>query len=170
MQQVFNLGQMISEDEADDLALAVLKAREVGALNRETNPEYYKDSYGGVTEGTLELLNRFTPLVRMITGVEVEPANPFSRIYYNESVLRPHVDRPGLDWTISLCLFTNLKHDWPLKVKLEDETTVEFPTIKCHGNLVKGGTLTHWREPLECDPLDEYVVQVFLHWTAPSQG
>lgn len=168
MQQVFNLGQMISEDEADDLALAVLKAREVGALNRESNPEYYKDSYGGVTEGTHELLNRFTPLVRMITGVEVEPANPFSRIYYNESVLRPHIDREGLDWTISLCLFTNIDDPWPLKAKHKDGTVVEFPTIKCHGNLVNGRELTHWREPLSCSE-DKYVVQVFLHWTAPSQ-
>lgn len=167
MNQVYNLGKIISEEEADDLALIILKAREDGILNKETNTDYYKDSYGGVTEGTPELMQRLTPLVRMITGIDVEPANPFSRIYYNESVLKPHVDRPGLDWTISLCLFTNINHDWPLKAKLEDGTIVEFPTVKCEGNLVNGRNLTHWREPLQCGP-DEYVVQVFLHWTAPS--
>jgi hypothetical protein len=168
MKQIFNLGKMISDEEADSLASSVLKAKEAGILQDESkNTVYYKNSYGGVTEGTRELLERFTPLVKMITGVDVKPANPFSRIYNNESVLRPHVDREGLDWTISLCLFTNLKHDWPLKAKLEDETVVEFPTIKCEGNLVNGRSITHWREPLTCDD-NEYVVQVFLHWSAPS--
>lgn len=169
MQQIFNLGQIISPEEADSLAAKVLESKEKGILNSESKDTlYYKNSYGGITEGTSELLNRFTPLVRMLTGLEVEPSNPFSRIYYNESVLRPHIDREGLDWTISLCLFTNLDHDWPLKAKLQDDSIVEFPTIQCHGNLVNGRVLEHWREPLSCDP-HKYVIQVFLHWSAPSQ-
>ena len=167
MNQVYNLGKIISEEEADRLASIVLKAKEEGKLNRETNTTYYKDSYGGVTEGTHELLRKLTSMVREITGIMVEPANPFSRIYYNESILRPHVDREGLDWTISLCLFTNINHDWPLKAKMEDGTIVEFPTVKCEGNLINGRNLTHWREALSCEP-DECVVQLFLHWTAPS--
>ena len=168
MKKIFNLGKMISEEEADSLALIVLKAKEDGVLQDESkNPAYYKNSFGGVTEGTHELLERFTPLVKTITGVDVKPSNPFSRIYNNQSILRPHVDRPGLDWTISLCLFTNLDNDWPLKAKLENGTIIEFPTIKCEGNLVNGRELTHWRDPLICDN-GKYVVQVFLHWSAPS--
>lgn len=167
MQQVYQLGRIISDEEADRLAAAVLKAREDGILNKETNTAYYKDSYGGVTEGTHELLQRLTPMVREITGIEVEPANPFSRIYYNESILRPHVDREGLDWTISVCLFTNIDHDWPLVAKLEDGTVFEFPTVKGEGNLVNGRDVTHWRKALSCEP-NQYVVQLFLHWTAPS--
>lgn len=167
MNQVYQLGKIISDEEADKLAGAVLKAKEEGKLNKETNTAYYKDSYGGVTEGTWDLLHRLTPMVRELTGIAVEPANPFSRIYYNESILRPHIDREGLDWTISLCLFTNADYDWPLKAKLEDGTILEFPTVKGEGNLVNGRKINHWREPLSCGP-DQYVVQVFLHWTAPS--
>jgi hypothetical protein len=168
MQQIFNLGRIISDEEADSLASVILKAKEDGALADESkNPAYYKNSFGGVTEGTHDLLKRFTPLVRALTRVEVEPANPFSRIYQNQSVLRPHLDRPGLDWTISLCLYTNLDNPWPLKAQLPDGTIAEFPTIKGEGNLVNGRAISHWREPLICDP-DKYVVQIFLHWSAPS--
>lgn len=168
MKQIFNLGKMISDEEADSLASHILKAKENGILEDESkNQTYYKNSFGGITEGTHTLLERFTPLVRMLTGVDVEPANPFSRIYYNQSVLRPHLDRVGLDWTISLCLHTSINNSWPLKAELPDGTIAEFPTIKCEGNLVNGREISHWRDPLICDP-DKYVIQVFLHWSAPS--
>jgi hypothetical protein len=169
MQQIFNLGKIISDEEADSLASVILKAKEDGILEDESkNPAYYKNSFGGITAGTHTLLERFTPLVRMLTGVGVEPANPFSRIYQNQSILRPHLDRPGLDWTISLCLYTNLDNPWPLKAQLPDGTITEFPTVKCEGNLVNGRVISHWRDPLICD-LDKYVIQIFLHWSAPSQ-
>jgi len=169
MEQVYKLGKIISDEEADKLAAEVLKAKNSGVLNLETNPDYYNGSHGGVTEGTSELLNRLTSLVRTIVKQEVVPANPFSRIYGNASILKPHVDREGLDWTISLCLFTNIDHDWPLKVKMNDGSIMDLPTVKCEASLVNGSKLSHWRDALSCSE-DQYVIQTFLHWTAPSLG
>jgi hypothetical protein len=165
----YNLGQMISLDECAALSQEVLEMKEQGALTLETNPDYYNGSFGGVTSGSHRMLQMWTPLVRQITGLEVIPANPFCRIYPNGSVLKPHRDREGLDWTISICLFSNLSHTWPLLAKVEDDVTIGFDTIVAHGNLINGRKYSHWREPLECGP-DEYVIQMFLHWTAPSIG
>lgn len=168
MAEYYNLGKMISDEECAALAAEVLEAKEKGAFTLETNRDYYNDSYGGVTPSAHRMLEVWTPLVKQITGLEVIPANPFCRIYPNGSVLKPHVDREGLDWTISLCLFTNLDHTWPLLAKVEDDVTIGFDTIAGEGNLINGRKYTHWREPLSCSP-DQYVIQMFLHWTAPSQ-
>lgn len=159
----FNLGTILTTEECENLALEVMEHLEKGRVVAEMDTRYYKNSFGGDTPGSWECLNRFTPLVIERSGRKLKPANPYCRIYNNESTLHPHTDREGLDWTISVCLFTNLKHDWPLIVKTE-EGNIEFRTTTGEGNLVAGRTLEHWREPLQCDD-GEYVVQMFLHWT-----
>jgi len=159
----FNLGSILSEEECDNLALEVFEHLEKGSVTLERDTRFYKNSFGGSTPGSWECLSRFTSLVIEKTGRNLKPANPYCRIYNNESTLNPHKDREGLDWTISVCLFTNLKHDWPLIIKGE-EGNVEFSTITGEGNLVAGRILEHWREPLQCGD-DEYVVQMFLHWS-----
>ena len=159
----FNLGSILSGEECDNLALEVFEYLEKGSVIAEKDTRFYKNSFGGSTPGSWECLKRFTPLAEELSGKKLKPANPYCRIYNNESTLNPHKDREGLDWTISVCLFTNLKHDWPLIVKGE-ECNLEFPTITGEGSLVAGRTLEHWREPLECGS-DEYVVQMFLHWS-----
>lgn len=160
----FNLGKIMSDEECENLALEVFEAMRTGGVVAETDTKYYRNSFGGATAGSWEVIKRFTSLVTEKTGKNVRIANPYCRIYNNESTLHPHIDREGLDWTISLCLFTNLKHDWPLIAKTQDGTLIQFPTRIGEGNLVAGRMLEHWREPLVCGD-DEYVVQMFLHWT-----
>lgn len=160
----FNLGSILTQEECEDLALEVFESLKKGNVVAETDTKYYRNSFGGSTPGSWECLKRFTTLVEEKTGKKIKPANPYCRIYNNESTLHPHIDREGLDWTISVCLFTNLKHDWPLIAKEADGNLVQFPTRTGEGSLVAGRILEHWREPLECGE-DEYVVQMFLHWS-----
>ncbi len=160
----FNLGSILTQEECEDLALEVFESLKKGNVVAETDTKYYRNSFGGSTPGSWECLKRFTPLVEEKTGKKIKLANPYCRIYNNESTLHPHIDREGLDWTISVCLFTNLKHDWPLIAKEADGNLVQFPTRTGEGSLVAGRILEHWREPLECGE-DEYVVQMFLHWS-----
>lgn len=160
----FNLGTILTPIECEDLALEVFQSLEEGSVVKETDTKYYNNSFGGATPGSWECLKRFTPLVIEKSGRNLKPANPYCRIYNNESTLRPHRDREGLDWTVSVCLFTNLNHTWPLIVKKENGDEIHFATISGEGNLVAGRILEHWREPLQCGN-DEYVIQMFLHWT-----
>lgn len=160
----FNLGVILTAEECENLALEVFESLDKGAVVKETDTKYYKNSFGGSTPGSWECLKRFTPLVIEKSGRNLKPANPYCRIYNNESTLHPHRDREGLDWTVSVCLFTNLNHTWPLIVKKENGNLIQFATTSGEGNLVAGRMLEHWREPLQCGD-DEYVVQMFLHWT-----
>ena len=70
---------------------------------------------------------------------------------------------------IDVCLFTNLDHDWPLKAKLTHWDILEFPTKKGFAGIMKGRLIEHWREPLVCTE-DQYVIQLFLHYTEVKIG
>lgn len=164
MKLTYNLGQILTPEECEDLALEIMQDQNRGVLKLETDYRYYKNSYGGTTLSSWDMLRRFTPMVQEVLGRPVTPANPYCRIYNNESTLVEHVDRQGLDWTASICLFSNIQHDWPLLVRVGNNEIMSFPIEVGSACLVRGGALPHWREPLSCDE-DQYVIMMFLHWS-----
>jgi len=166
MQLTYDLGQILTQEECDDLALEILAEQSRGALRIETDTRYYRNSYGGITPGAWETLKKFTPLIVNTLGKEVKMENPYCRVYNNTSTLNEHVDRPGLDWTLSICLFSNIETDWCLHVRVNENEVQSFPTEVGKAALVRGGTLPHWRDPLSCGD-DQYVVMMFLHWSDP---
>lgn len=166
---VQDLGRILTDEECDILAGEVIEAYTTSKLNLETDKTHYNGSYGGMTPGCWEMLKRFRNLAEEKAGVPLNLANPYVRIYNPESTLNKHIDREGLDWTISVCLFTNLDHDWPLKAKLTHWDILEFPTKKGFAGIMKGRLIEHWREPLVCTE-DQYVIQLFLHYTEVKIG
>ena len=164
MEYTFDLGKILTDGECNELTGKIIAAYTSNKLAAETDIKYYKNSYGGNIDENWELCNRFLPLVEEKTGLKLKVANPYCRIYNNESTLNPHIDRTGLDWTISICLFTNITYDWPLEVKVTHWDIEKFPTKTGFASLVNGGVLEHWREPLQCDE-EQYVIQLFLHYT-----
>jgi hypothetical protein len=166
MQLTYDLGQLLTAEECENLALEVLEEQSKGVLRIETDERYYRNSYGGITTGSWDTLKRFTPLIVNTLGREVRMENPYCRVYNNTSTLNEHIDRPGLDWTASLCLFNNLDTDWPLHVRINENEVQSFPTQVGSAALMRGGTLPHWRDPLSCRD-DQYVVMMFLHWSDP---
>jgi len=163
MNGTFDLGQILSDTECTGLAGEVIEAYTIHELKLETDDRFYKNSYGGVTKGAWEMLRKFQPLVEEKIGKKVIPQNPYCRIYNNGSTLNKHTDRDGLDWTISVCLYTDVGYEWPLIAQVDHWTEVSFPTIKGYASLVNGGALEHWREPLQCTD-EQYVIQMFLHY------
>jgi hypothetical protein len=164
MERVIDLGTLLTNEECDKLAGEVIQAYTENKLSLETDVNHYKNSYGGTTPGCWEMLRRFRGLAEEKSGMALNLANPYVRIYNPESTLSLHVDREGLDWTISVCLFTNLDHDWPLKAKVTHWDTIDCPTVKGLASLMNGRIIEHWREPLVCKE-DQYVIQLFLHYT-----
>lgn len=169
MQSVYNLGQILNQEECEDLALEVIQEQSKGVMRIETDTRYYRNSYGGITTGSWEMLKKFTPLIVNILGKEVKMENPYCRIYNNTSTLNEHIDRPGLDWTISLCLYSNLDTDWPLHVRVNEKEIQSFSTPPGHATLIQGGTLPHWRDSLVCET-NQYVIMMFLHWSNGGVG
>lgn len=96
---------------------------------------------------------------------KIKPSNSFARIYYNGGTLDEHVDREGLDYTLSITLLNNLNKDWPLWAIDNYGNTVPLNIEMGDGGMMLGRKIKHWRDPLVCNE-DEYIVQLFLHWTA----
>lgn len=104
-------------------------------------------------------------------GVKWKDSHCYARIYYNGAILGKHVDRKGLDYTLSVNVFSTLKKDWPLYCIDKNGNQIAAGTGSCNtvgeGVLILGTKLVHWREPLICAP-DECCVQLFFHWSDPS--
>ena len=164
MQLAYDLGRIMLDEECDELSGEFLDMFKRGEIPLESDTRYYRNSYATATPKSWEALYKYTPFVKDILGLEIKPANPFCRIYNNTSILLPHFDREGLDWTISVCLKTTINHDWPLCVEVAPNEIIKVNTVKGHGGLIQGNILNHWRETLSCEE-NQYVIQMFLHWT-----
>ena len=161
-----DLGKILNEYECEYIIKEFFHFKEKGKIGLETESAFYNNSYGGNTPITWYLLGRFLPLVEEKCGKKLKTANPYIRLYTNESTLPPHKDRSELDWTISVCIFTNLDNNWPLWVAdtTHKDGKVEYPTLQGFAGLVDGKNTSHWRDVLKCKD-DQFVIQLFLHYT-----
>lgn len=159
-----DLGQILLPDICEKIAEEVFNAKTDGKLILETDTRYYNNSLGGNVDSAWYVLKKYLPTLEKKLGVKLKEANPYIRVYRNGSTLNPHRDRDGLDWTVSVCLFSNINSNWPLIVKNNNGKLTEYPTELGYASLVSGNILEHWREPLQCND-GEYVIQMFLHYT-----
>lgn len=128
---------------------------------------------------TLKYMPKFQAAMEAIYGKNIQFANTFTRLYKNGSFLKPHVDRDGLDITISLCLRRDVA--WPIHVSPKfiddnwrndddynkDAYTKESAAFDLHpGDFAHcyGRKNPHWRPKLECGE-NQHNAYVFLHWT-----
>jgi len=88
-----------------------LKLKKENRLNYEADKTHYANSYGtGRIANFEKLLKELTPVIKERTGIHnIVEENSYTRIYYNGATLAKHVDRKGLDLTLSLCTFSSLK-------------------------------------------------------------
>lgn len=159
-----DLGQILLPDICEKITQDVFEAKINGTFTLETDNRYYNNSLGGCVDSAWYVLREYLPTFEKKIGVKLKEANPYIRIYQNGSTLNPHKDRDELDWTVSVCLFSNINSDWPLIIKDENSESTHYPTKLGYASLVSGNILEHWREPLKCND-EEYVIQMFLHYT-----
>jgi hypothetical protein len=120
-----------------------------------------------------------TELVSTIYNKPIKFSNTYSRIYRNGSYLGIHIDRPGLDITMSICVGKTAKMKWPLYVSLHpwvgpwntEQNKEKWIDLHASINLnvgqaglMEGIIYPHWRDLLTCKS-DEYALYVFYHWT-----
>jgi hypothetical protein len=143
--------------------------------NVETS-HYYNGSVGFYNlPVTNKHLDKIEKLVKSSVGDNIKFENSFTRIYKKDSKLGFHIDRPGLDVTVSLCLKRDVA--WPLIVsnKQADENYSEKnqePYLAdassydiLPGSLViaEGRKFPHWREQFPSEE-EKTNVYVFFHW------
>ena len=158
---ITQINNIITEQERQDIKKAIFSSYINKELNNESSDSHYKNSYGGqVSFDTV--YDRMTQVIKDITGLNIVKANSYSRIYFNDSVLKPHIDREGLDLTLSIQIDNTFGKDCPVYTKGYDGTVFGSVLNNTDSLLVKGGELEHWRDEMYGDG---YLMCVFFHWT-----
>lgn len=160
---VIFLKELFDKEKCDQLSKILLDYHNRGKLTYEGNNQHYKNSFGSSLPEFNAILQELTPLVKEKTGYEnITTKNSYSRIYFNNSVLKKHVDRKGLDITLSVCIFDNTGKDWPLHVQTDDGVKSVITKVG-DGAMILGTKMEHWRDAMNCRE-DQMVMQVFFHW------
>jgi 2OG-Fe(II) oxygenase superfamily len=157
---ITQIPNIISESERHEL-INLIRAT---SLNDESGMFHYGNSSGN--QISPQIYDRLTEVIKSITGLSIEKENAFARIYKSGSKLKSHIDREGLDITLSI----QLKNDFvstPIYAKGYDGTIYRSDLNDCDGVLLKGRELEHWRNDIFGQPSDELIC-IFFHWRITS--
>jgi hypothetical protein len=111
-----------------------------------------------------KLLDSLKPIITDLNGnKKIKNVNSFIREYKNNSVLKKHVDRDDIGITLSICLFSNIKNNWPLHAEYDGIEISHNTNIGDGLLIINSDKIIHWRDELQCDE-NESVIQLFLHW------
>lgn len=141
------------------LSNTLLRAYNTGKLSKETD-----NKYGSTLPEFEAILRQITPTIKQKTGYNnISIQNSFSRIYFNNSILPRHVDRHGLDITVTACIYDDTNVKWPLYVETENGIK-EVITEVGDAGIILGTKMNHWRDRLICENR-KMVMQCFFHWS-----
>ena len=117
----------------------------------EQCPDSYVNYGHSITEA---LLLTVQPFVENFTKLKVYPTYSYSRIYWKNSILDKHTDRPSCQFSATVCI-DNDPEPWAIYMG-GTEVFLEPGDLVCY----KGCEVEHWRDPYE----GNQQIQVFLHY------
>ena len=132
---------------------------------------YPENNQGGGDDASSRISWYADPLIEVVvrnsiseveaaTGLELHPTYSFTRVYQKGDELKPHIDRPACEISVTSHIATVGK-PWPIYMKAPGkEPTVHYlePGDAC---IYKGCEVTHWRDKAVDTDLN---VQVMLHY------
>jgi len=150
-------------------------------LTIRDNNSYVGNCIEGYIHEADSVLNIIHNLVREVYPHPLKYSNSFCRTYQNGAWMGVHVDRPGLDVTVSFCLKKESIGPWPLCVSKKhydpmqrwDESLdvkqfkSEYEAVNLETNemcCILGTTSAHWRDTLHCEKNQENTY-IFYHWS-----
>ena len=143
--------------------LALIEKIRASNLNLETEALYNKSIGNQIAfDGDVNIYNQLTERLRKETGLRLVKSNAYGRVYKNGSFLKPHIDREGLDLTLTIQLKNDFKKA-PIFCKSYDGSVIEANLQDGDGALIMGRELEHWRNELKGKKNDELVC-IFFHW------
>jgi len=106
-----------------------------------------KNSFARYSPLMFEALSvKLLPMVEQLTNLTLYPTYSYARIYYKNSELQKHLDRPSSEVTVSICI-TKDDTNWPLHI--QDSKGNDNEIFLDVGDLViySGRKHLHWRDP-----------------------
>lgn len=159
------ISSLLTRDCLDWLAPYCLKAIWSDRSNAGGEKQHYTDHvrhiYGD--HKTDELLTKLATDIGNVVQRRLLPTYSFFRFYPKGSGMKPHIDRPSCEYSVSVCLsydYSNLEklnpnYRWPIFMNGKPMTTEPGDAV-----IYKGMEVKHWREPL----IGKSHLQLFLHY------
>lgn len=169
---------IFDEKKCKHIKDAMIRKFNENTLNFEKNP-ISAGAYGSYNlEESLFFVPYLDKIIKQDYGHNITFENSYIRIYKNNTGLRIHTDRPGLDVTLSICIHSDISTDWPIYISNEivhglwsNSLPIEsyknsyqtFNTPPGTGIACWGTKSPHWRDTLVCND-DQIIIQAFYHW------
>lgn len=165
LQGVARVDNVINSEQRLKLKEAILNAYNSKILTLEDDNVHYKNSYGTASLPDVDQIYEIlTPIVSSITGLELKRENSYSRIYNEGSTLTRHLDREGLDITVSLQIDNSTGLPQPVFCETYSGDVMEASLSDGDMVILRGRDLFHWRNPLQTAIQNGQLICSFFHW------
>jgi hypothetical protein len=152
------LRQFLSKQYTNYLAQSIWMEKNRGNL-RSNDGQVEKALFGHSLPSIKSLLFGVQEKVSTYAKKTLLPTYCYSRIYYKDSVLEPHIDRPSCEYSLTIHL--DGSHPWDILMKdLETKETVGVLLNPGDAVLYKGCEIEHARDCY----LGDWYLQCFLHY------
>ena len=168
------LRQVITKEVANFLLNYLIMKRTVAALlHRNNGGEHgmaaigtFKDEqvpgayslYGDPAFDTLMLMT--SPIVEEHLYKKVIPQYTYARIYFKNSILEEHIDRPECEISVTISLGGEYNNLWPICIKDYEDNTNCIELDRGDAMIYYGRDLKHWRNNF--NGVSQY--QIFSHY------
>jgi hypothetical protein len=153
---------IISEEQRLHIKNVILAKQQT--LRNETDGDLYKDSYGGTIDEVEAYFDHLTPIIEDITKLKLQKENSYSRIYNVGSTLNRHLDREGLEITVSIQIENTTGLTQPIYAQNYSGGINDAGLYNRDCLLIKGRDLEHWRMPIQSANPQGVLINVFFHW------
>jgi len=107
--------------------------------------------------------------VESATGLQLDPTYSFTRVYLKGDELKPHIDRPACEISVT-CHIATKGEPWPIYMKAPGKEPAMHYLEPGDACVYKGCEVTHWRDKAVDTDIN---VQVMLHYVdknGPNAG
>lgn len=105
------------------------------------------------------LLTILQPIIEKKINMSLYPTYSFTRIYYKNSVLKPHTDRESCEISATICI-TNEEKPWDIYFLNRQNEEICITLYPGDAIIYMGMELKHWREKYN----HARQIQTFLHY------
>ncbi len=156
---------VLSAQLIEHLQISFNLLKDLSYLNIDPNDKYYfsdgqvKNCFSLYSPSCFEsMLLQLLPLMEEITSLKLYPSYSFGRIYYKDSYLKKHIDRPSCEVSATVCLKKDV--DWNFFIRNKQNEIEKINLNEGDMCVYFGNELEHWREEYK----GEEHIQFFLHY------
>lgn len=143
--RAWKLANVLSPEEYRDARRECLAYSFEGRLRRSETPS--KREYVINTEFSLYIAYRSLPVIEGLLNQSIKVLHTFTSLYDKDDRLEPHVDRPPLDWTMSIMLGEDTSTGAIRELLSLGNQGRSIKLTGCEGDAVlfAGRDIPHWR-------------------------